>query len=151
MVVDGSSVKRAVRALSIRHCRPQPRRHCKRPFWRDQRRTALGGGRQSCCVRHLRCAPICIRLTCCLDSRCSEGETSVLNERIEGFNEETGPFLMTFASPHLTVAGLMHFSLTLASAPEKGLIVHAVTGVVTTAFLLTSPKDSSMTARPPAT
>ncbi|KAH7086655.1 hypothetical protein BKA62DRAFT_731297 [Auriculariales sp. MPI-PUGE-AT-0066] len=51
----------------------------------------------------------------------SEEETSITDERIEGFNDETGPYLFTLASPHLTVGGLIYFSLTLTAAPSHRL------------------------------
>ncbi|KAH7098646.1 hypothetical protein BKA62DRAFT_642042, partial [Auriculariales sp. MPI-PUGE-AT-0066] len=79
----------------------------------------------------------------------AEGETSIINERIEGFNDETGPYLFTLASPHLTVGGLIHFSLTLAAAPVKGLVVHNVVGTIMQSYRLKSPKDGTV-VKPPA-
>jgi hypothetical protein len=75
----------------------------------------------------------------------SEGETSILNERSEGFNDETGPYLITLSSPHLTVGGLLHLSVTLGAAPETGLIIHNVTGKILQSHVLTSPKDRTKT------
>ncbi|KAH7098657.1 hypothetical protein BKA62DRAFT_712471, partial [Auriculariales sp. MPI-PUGE-AT-0066] len=55
----------------------------------------------------------------------SEEETSIINERIEGFNDETGPYLFT------------------------GLVVHDVVGTIMQSYRLTSPNDGTV-VKPPA-
>ncbi|KAF8311386.1 hypothetical protein DL93DRAFT_2169088 [Clavulina sp. PMI_390] len=51
------------------------------------------------------------------------GETSDLNVRVEGFREELGPYSMATAAQHLTVGGLLHFDVLLASVPVRTQIV----------------------------
>ncbi|KAH7092765.1 hypothetical protein BKA62DRAFT_676592 [Auriculariales sp. MPI-PUGE-AT-0066] len=78
----------------------------------------------------------------------AEEETSITDERIERFNDETGPYLFTLASPHLTVGGLIYFSLTLTAAPVNGLVLHNVVGTNMQSHRLKSPKDETV-VKPP--
>ncbi|KAH7092779.1 hypothetical protein BKA62DRAFT_722945 [Auriculariales sp. MPI-PUGE-AT-0066] len=78
----------------------------------------------------------------------SEEETSITDERIEGSNDETGPYLFTLTSPHLTVGGLIYFSLTLAAASVERLVAHNVVGTIMQSYRLKSPKDETV-VKPP--
>ncbi|KAH7098161.1 hypothetical protein BKA62DRAFT_622992 [Auriculariales sp. MPI-PUGE-AT-0066] len=76
----------------------------------------------------------------------SIGETSVLNERIEDFNDEIGPYSVALTSPHLTVGGPLHFALALACCPPGGITIHSISGVVLQSYKLNSLKDGAVAA-----
>ncbi|EJD36276.1 hypothetical protein AURDEDRAFT_188430 [Auricularia subglabra TFB-10046 SS5] len=78
-----------------------------------------------------------------------EAETSSLNERIEGSHQETGPYLITLESQHLTVGGLIHFSLNFPSVPA-GLRLHSITADVVQSYALHSQKRPGQTRSPPS-
>ncbi|EJD47035.1 hypothetical protein AURDEDRAFT_113612 [Auricularia subglabra TFB-10046 SS5] len=77
-----------------------------------------------------------------------DSETSALNERIEGFTEEIGPYLMTLLSQHLTVGGVVQFSLNLASVPRE-LRLHSITATLLQSYTLTSYSHPRKTISPP--
>lgn len=78
----------------------------------------------------------------------AEGETSGLNERLEGFNNEVGPYLMTLSSEHVTVGGVVHFMLNLASVPAD-TYVHSVSAVIRQSYFLRSHLKPNLTGTPP--
>lgn len=76
-------------------------------------------------------------------------ETSALNEQIEGFNAETGPYLMSLLSEHLTVGGGMHFSLNLACVPQD-LCLHSITATIVQSYTLRSHAKPGQASTPPS-
>ncbi|KZV94419.1 hypothetical protein EXIGLDRAFT_835018 [Exidia glandulosa HHB12029] len=77
------------------------------------------------------------------------GDTGVLSERIEGFHPDVGPYLFSLASQHLTVGGVMHFSLTLASVPNT-LRVQAIGAHIMQSYTLQSHATPGRSGVPPA-
>ncbi|EJD55551.1 hypothetical protein AURDEDRAFT_109835 [Auricularia subglabra TFB-10046 SS5] len=78
----------------------------------------------------------------------AEGETSGLNERLEGFNDEIGPYLMTLSSEHVTVGGVVHFMLNLASVPTD-TYVYSVSAIIKQSYFLRSHLKPNLTGTPP--
>ncbi|KAH7098647.1 hypothetical protein BKA62DRAFT_660561 [Auriculariales sp. MPI-PUGE-AT-0066] len=76
-----------------------------------------------------------------------EGETLGLNERIEGFSEEIGPYRTSFSSGHVTVAGAVHYRLNLPSVAEDTQI-HSVTTSIVQSYGLTSPSKPDVKRAP---
>lgn len=69
-----------------------------------------------------------------------EGETMGLNETIEGFHDAVGPYRLTLTSGHLTVGGVVHFTMNLASVPSE-LRLRSVNALFIQSFDLASHKN----------
>ncbi|KZV98613.1 hypothetical protein EXIGLDRAFT_763295 [Exidia glandulosa HHB12029] len=76
-----------------------------------------------------------------------EGETLGLNERIEGFHDQTGPYLLTLTSGHLTVGGVVHFTMNLASAPSDLRII-SVSAQIIQSYILHSHSKPGLSGKP---
>ncbi|KAH7098164.1 hypothetical protein BKA62DRAFT_661081 [Auriculariales sp. MPI-PUGE-AT-0066] len=79
----------------------------------------------------------------------ADGETSVVNERIEDFNAEIGPYSATILSPHLSIGGPLRITFSLGCCPAGGLDIHSISGIIQQRCKLKSFKsDSSATPKP---
>ncbi|KAH7098667.1 hypothetical protein BKA62DRAFT_712618 [Auriculariales sp. MPI-PUGE-AT-0066] len=76
-----------------------------------------------------------------------EGETLGLNERVEGFSAEIGPYLASLTSGHVTVAGAVHYKLNLPSVPEDTRI-QSITGSIIQSYQLRSHTRPGVTGTP---
>ncbi|EJD48952.1 hypothetical protein AURDEDRAFT_112697 [Auricularia subglabra TFB-10046 SS5] len=76
-----------------------------------------------------------------------EGDMFGLDETVQGFNQEVGPYRMNLSSEQLTVGGAVHFTLHLASLPADTNI-YSVSAHVKQSYTLTSPLRSQLTCTP---
>ncbi|KZV93252.1 hypothetical protein EXIGLDRAFT_835886 [Exidia glandulosa HHB12029] len=76
-----------------------------------------------------------------------DGETLSLNEGIAGHHDEVGPYIFTLTAGHLTVGGVVHFTMSFTSVPTD-MRIYSVSAHIVQSYILESPTKPGLFAKP---